>query len=92
MPIKPPNTPKGWRVITNAGPHKLERRFAFADFKSALAFVDRVGVLAEQADHHPDINLSWGQATVAWWSHDVGGLSERDYKMAEKTNQAFEQI
>ena len=81
--------PQDWQLITDEGVEKLKRQFTFADFKTALQFVNQVGQLAEQENHHPVIQFTWGRVTVWWWSHDVDGLSERDYRLAEKTSQVF---
>ena len=70
-----------WKVV---GEHHLERAFTFKDFASALAFVNRVGAIAEEENHHPDILLGWGKATVTTWTHSAGGLSENDFVLAAK--------
>lgn len=75
-------TPDGWRVVDGA----LERTFAFLNFADALAFVNRVGAAAEEANHHPDIALGWGRATVRWWSHDAGAVTDRDVALARRCN------
>ncbi|HEY4014248.1 MAG TPA: 4a-hydroxytetrahydrobiopterin dehydratase [Polyangiaceae bacterium] len=62
------------------------KRFTFPDFSSALAFVVRVGCLAEKKDHHPDIELTWGRCRVAWSTHDAGGVTELDLAAAEGTD------
>ncbi len=71
----------GWSVISN---HHLHRRFDFPDFVQALAFVNRVGELAEQQGHHPDIQLSWGKVEITIWTHKVDGLTESDFILAAK--------
>jgi 4a-hydroxytetrahydrobiopterin dehydratase len=71
----------GWRA---AEEHHLEKAFVFPDFKSALAFVDRVGDIAEREGHHPDIRLSWGRVEIEIWTHAVGGLTENDFVLAAK--------
>jgi 4a-hydroxytetrahydrobiopterin dehydratase len=70
-----------WRV---AKEHHLERTFAFSDFKSALAFVNRVGALAEEQNHHPDLTLSWGKVGVTIFTHKIDGLTESDFVLAAK--------
>lgn len=67
--------------------HHLVRHFKFADFKQALAFVNRVGELAEGQGHHPDILLAWGKAEITLWTHKVNGLTESDFIMAAKIDQ-----
>lgn len=71
----------GWDLVEN---HHLRKSFPFPDFKSALAFVDRVGALAEEQQHHPDIALSWGRAVVEIWTHKINGLTESDFVFAAK--------
>ena len=57
---------------------------AIADFKQALDFVNRVGSVAEEQGHHPDILLSWGKADITLWTHKIDGLTESDFIMAAK--------
>jgi 4a-hydroxytetrahydrobiopterin dehydratase len=61
----------------------IARTYKFPDFASALAFVVRLGCLAEKKDHHPDIELGWGKVRVLWTTHDAGGLTRLDLEMAE---------
>ncbi|MEE4377814.1 MAG: 4a-hydroxytetrahydrobiopterin dehydratase [Candidatus Competibacteraceae bacterium] len=77
----------GWS-LTQEGT-RLERRFVFNSFAAALAFVNRVGEIAEQEDHHPDISFGWGYATVVYYTHKIGGLHENDFVMAAKLNTAY---
>lgn len=62
---------------------KLKKRFAFANFAEALDFVNRVGAIAEAADHHPDVNFGWGYAEFSITTHDAGGLTLNDFDLAE---------
>jgi 4a-hydroxytetrahydrobiopterin dehydratase len=71
----------GWKVVKG---HQLEKEFKFKDFKSALAFTNRLGKLAEKENHHPDIALAWGKVGVSLWTHAIGGLSENDFVLAAK--------
>lgn len=64
--------------------HHLRREFKFPDFKQALDFVNRVGALAEEQGHHPDILLAWGKVAVTLWTHKIDGLTESDFIMAAK--------
>ncbi len=73
-----------WRVIDE---HHITRAFKFPDFQKALDFVNRVGALAEEQGHHPDILLAWGKAEITLWTHSVNGLSESDFIMAAKIDQ-----
>lgn len=68
----------GWRY--DAG--ELVRDFAFADFAAAFAFVVRLALLAEKANHHPDIDIRYNKLRVALVSHDSGGVTARDVSMA----------
>jgi 4a-hydroxytetrahydrobiopterin dehydratase len=70
-----------WKVVNG---HHIERAFKFPDFKSAIAFVNKVGDLAEEQNHHPDISLGWGKAEITTWTHSVDGLSENDFILAAK--------
>jgi 4a-hydroxytetrahydrobiopterin dehydratase len=70
-----------WTVVNE---HHLEREFKFPDFKHALDFVNRVGALAEEQGHHPDILLVWGKAAITLWTHKIDGLTESDFIMAAK--------
>jgi 4a-hydroxytetrahydrobiopterin dehydratase len=70
-----------WDVVDE---HHLTRSYKFPDFKSALAFVNRVGALAEEQGHHPDIMLRWGKVDITTWTHSVDGLTESDFILAAK--------
>jgi 4a-hydroxytetrahydrobiopterin dehydratase len=73
----------GW---TMPNEHHLEKEFRFKDFREALDFVNRLGEIAEQQGHHPDIFLTWGRVKVTLWTHSVGGLSENDFILAAKAD------
>jgi 4a-hydroxytetrahydrobiopterin dehydratase len=73
-----------WKVVNG---HHLKRAFSFPDFRSALAFVNRVGELAEEQGHHPDIFLAWGKAEITIWTHKIDGLTESDFILAAKIDQ-----
>lgn len=75
----------GWGLHDNAT--RIERPFRFPDFRTALAFVNQVGALAEREGHHPDISFGWGYATVSLHTHKIKGLHENDFIMAAKINQ-----
>ena len=70
-----------WEVVND---HHLSRTFGFPDFQQALAFVSRVGELAERENHHPDLYLSWGKVRVEVWTHKIDGLTESDFVLAAK--------
>ncbi len=62
----------------------IKRRFEFKNFAESLKFVNKVGALAEEADHHPDITFGWGYAEIATTTHDRGGVTDVDIALAEK--------
>ncbi|MCI0566251.1 4a-hydroxytetrahydrobiopterin dehydratase [bacterium] len=75
-----------WRVIDNA---KIEREWKFADFALALAFVNKVGEIAESENHHPDILLfGWNKVRLSLSTHAIGGLSENDFILAAKIDRS----
>lgn len=78
-----------WQVKEIEGEKRVSRVFKFKDFGEALAFTQRVGELAEEADHHPMIMTEWGKARVDWWTHKIGGLHKNDFIMAAKTDKIF---
>ena len=71
----------GWTV---EGGHHITRTLTFPDFVQALAFVNRVGELAENEGHHPDIYLTWGRVRIDIWTHKIDGLTESDFILAAK--------
>jgi 4a-hydroxytetrahydrobiopterin dehydratase len=72
-----------WEVIEE---HHLRRRFRFKNFREALDFVNKVGELAEEQGHHPDISFGWGRVEVAIWTHKIDGLTESDFILAAKVD------
>lgn len=72
----------GWEL--DKRDNRLVRDFAFDDFGGALAFVNKVGALAEELDHHPEIYNSYNQVSLALMTHDVDGISDRDFELAER--------
>jgi 4a-hydroxytetrahydrobiopterin dehydratase len=74
--------PDGWSEVSGA----LERDYRFADFAEAMAFVNRLAEAAEEANHHPDISISWNAVTVRWWTHVKRAITERDVEMARRTD------
>jgi len=75
-----------WSVISEDGMSRLNREFEFDDFNTALSFTNRIGLLAEEADHHPRLVTEWGRVTVTWWSHSEGGMVAADIEMAKKVD------
>lgn len=68
----------GWKIESG----ELVRTFEFKDFVAALAFVNQVGKLAEQAGHHPDIDIRYNRVRLALVTHSAGGLTEKDFDLA----------
>ena len=73
-----------WEIVEE---HHLSRTFRFKNFAEALAFVNRVGELAEREGHHPTIHFTWGEATVETWTHKIDGLTESDFILAAKIDE-----
>ena len=70
-----------WQVVNE---HHLQRSYRFKDFRETLDFVNRVGELAEEQGHHPDICFGWGKADITIWTHKIDGLTESDFVLAAK--------
>jgi 4a-hydroxytetrahydrobiopterin dehydratase len=75
-----------WSIVDQGGMQRLHRVYKFKDFVSALNFTNMVGRIAEEAQHHPLITTEWGQTTVQWWTHSIGGLHRNDFIMAARTD------
>ena len=67
---------------------EIVRTFEFRDFRAALAFVNKVGDLAESKGHHPDIDIRWNKVKLALTTHDAGGLTSKDFDLAAEIDQA----
>jgi 4a-hydroxytetrahydrobiopterin dehydratase len=76
---------EGWKVMEN---HHLEKRYTLKNFVQALDLVNRIGSLAEEQNHHPDIFLAWGRVDVKIWTHKINGLTESDFVFAAKCDRA----
>ncbi len=74
--------PAGYTLVNGA----LEREFSFTDFSEALAFVNRVGELAESENHHPDVEIHWNKVTLRWWTHVADAVTDRDHELASWSN------
>ena len=75
---------RGWARRDEAGGARIGRRFAFKDFVAAMAFLDKMAVIAEAEGHHPDFCVHYDKVDVTLWTHSVGGLSENDFILAAK--------
>ncbi len=73
----------GWAADGN---RLLRREFRFPDHVVAMGFVNRVALVAEAMDHHPDLRISYATVTIELSSHDAGGVTERDFRLAERIN------
>jgi 4a-hydroxytetrahydrobiopterin dehydratase len=78
-----------WEV---AGVHHLCRVFATPDFKTALELVDRIGAVAEEEWHHPELSLGWGRVEVRIWTHKIDGLTESDFVLAAKIDRVADAL
>lgn len=77
---------EGWKIVDE---HHLEKKYSFKNFKSALAFTNVIGHIAEEEGHHPDIFLTWGEVSLKIWTHKIKGLSESDFILAAKIEAEF---
>ena len=75
----------GWELIDDAT--KIRRTFSLGNFAESMALVNKVGDLAEDEGHHPDITFGWGYCTVLFYTHKIKGLHENDFIMAAKVNE-----
>lgn len=75
----------GWNVVEQ---HHLEKQYKLENFVEALALVNRIGAVAEEQNHHPDIVLAWGRVKVTIWTHKINGLTESDFIFAAKCDAA----
>lgn len=73
----------GWQVEDE---HHLTKTYRFPDFRQALAFTNKLGELAEQVGHHPELTLGWGKVAVELYTHKIGGLAEADFVWAAKAD------
>lgn len=74
--------PAGYTLVNGA----LEREFSFTERREALAFVNRVGELAESENHHPEVEIRWNKVTLRWWTHVAEAVTDRDYELAASSN------
>jgi 4a-hydroxytetrahydrobiopterin dehydratase len=75
----------GWQCVNE---HHLEKEFNFRTFAQALEFTNKVGAIADEQNHHPDILTSWGKTKVTIWTHKIDGLTESDFVFAAKVEEA----
>lgn len=78
----------GWQVADTA--KRIQRCYKTRGFRESLEFVNRIGAIAEEQGHHPDISFGWGYVNVEIFTHKIGGLHENDFILAAKLNDALE--
>lgn len=79
----------GWEAVED---HHLRKLFEFKNFREALEMVNRVGSLAEEQGHHPDISFGWGRAEITIWTHKIDGLTESDFILAAKIDEQEREV
>ena len=75
-----------WKIVEE---HHISKSFLFPDFKTALDFVNRVGAVAEQEGHHPDLCLAWGKVDAQIYTHKIRGLTGSDFILAAKIDEVY---
>jgi len=75
-----------WTLVQVDGVKRLERVFRVKGWRRAVALTNAIAALADEAGHHPAILTEWGQVTVQWWTHAIGGLHRNDFIMAAKVD------
>jgi 4a-hydroxytetrahydrobiopterin dehydratase len=78
-----------WQIVTEQSIEKLKREYVFNTFLESMAFTNKVAVLAEEFNHHPEMITQWGKATVIWWTHSINGLHKNDFILAAKTDHLY---
>lgn len=78
---------QGWQLFLDGACWRLLKTYPTANFAQALALAQRIGWLAEQEGHHPELTVAWGRCTVAWWTTRLNGLHENDFRMAAATDE-----
>jgi 4a-hydroxytetrahydrobiopterin dehydratase len=74
-----------WKIVEE---HHLEKQYKLKNFAAALELVNRIGAVAEEQNHHPDLELAWGRVKVTIWTHKINGLTESDFIFAAKCDAA----
>lgn len=77
---------KDWKVVDH---HHITKTYSFPNFLTALSFVNKVGEIAEQEGHHPNICFTWGSVEISIWTHKIDGLHENDFILASKIDSLF---
>ncbi len=79
---------ESWSVVER---HHLHKRYRVDSFAAALELTNRIGAVAEEQNHHPDLALGWGWVEVKIWTHKIDGLTESDFVFAAKCDRAYHQ-
>ena len=78
----------GWQVING----RLHRDFTFVNFVAAFAFMTATALVAERVDHHPEWSNVWNRVSIDLTTHDAGGITDRDFELAERINAEFNRL
>jgi 4a-hydroxytetrahydrobiopterin dehydratase len=76
-----------WQVVDVGGVVQLSKTYERQDFVAALDLANRIGEVAEAADHHPSMVVEWGSLAVSWWTHTIGGLHMNDFILAARCDE-----
>ena len=79
---------KGWQLVGK----EIKKIYEFRGFVQAMGFVQSVALLAEKANHHPDIDIRWNKVTLALMTHSAGGLTEKDFKLAAEVEKLMNSL
>lgn len=78
-----------WQLVEHDQIKKLQKNYRFPDFVSALAFTNKIGAMAEEQGHHPDIVTAWGRVELSWYTHKIKGLHRNDFRCAARSDQLY---
>lgn len=74
----------GWELLEEEEMLKIRKKFKFDTYMEGINFVSKIATVAEEQDHHPDLEVGWRKVTVNFCTHNIGGLSQNDFVMAAK--------
>lgn len=80
---------EGWELTFTTALARISKKFVFKNFKEVMAFLVKVGMLAEQEGHHPDIEAHYKEVTLVFTTHSIKGLSENDFIMGAKVDRLY---
>lgn len=75
---------EGWEILDGSAKLAISKKFKFSTYMEGIEFVGKIAKVAEEQDHHPDLEVGWRRVTVNFMTHNIGGLSENDFVMAAK--------